>query len=108
MSFRVTPGKRQWRFYMGEEIIDVPISSCLSANSLSFLRTMALAGRGIIMMPIWMVRDDLKHGRLVTVLSEYSLDPRGTPINAVFAHNRHLAPKVRAFVEILAERVEDL
>lgn len=55
-----------------------------------------------------MVRDDLKHGRLVPVLPEFSLDPKGTSINAVFAHNRHLAPKVRAFVDFLAERMETL
>lgn len=29
-------------------------------------------------------------------------------IHAVFAHNRHLAPKVRAFVDFLAERLQAL
>lgn len=31
-----------------------------------------------------------------------------TPFHAVFAHNRYLAPKVRVFVDFLAERMEQL
>lgn len=108
LSFRVRPGKNHWRFHLSEELVDVPISGCLNANSLSFLRSMAVAGRGIIMVPKWMVRDDLKQGHLVPVLSELTMDPAGTPVNAVFAHNRHLAPKVRGFVDFLAERMKRL
>jgi len=108
LSFRVKPGKNHWRFRMPAETVDVSITGCLNANSLSFLRSMAVAGRGIIMVPKWMVRDDLMHGHLLPVLADISLDPAGTPINAVFAHNRHLAPKVRAFVDFLAERMEAL
>ena len=83
LSFRVKPGKNHWRFRMPAETVDVPISGCLNANSLSFLRSMAVTGRGIIMVPKWMVRDDLKHGHLVPVLEDFSLDPTGTPINAI-------------------------
>ena len=108
LSFRVRPGKNHWRFRMPSETVDVSIAGCLNANSLSFLRSMAVAGQGIIMVPKWMVRDDLTHGHLVCVLPEISLEPDGAPINAVFAHNRHLAPKVRAFVDFLAERVKTL
>ena len=56
----------------------------------------ALAGLGIIMVPTWMIRDELKHAHLVPVLEDFPLVPPSTPIHAVFAHNRHLAPKVRA------------
>jgi len=108
LSFRIKPGKNHWHFRMPAEEVDVSITGRVNANSLSFLRSMAVAGRGIIMVPKWMVRDDLTHGLLVPVLSDISRDPVGTPINAVFAHNRHLAPKVRAFVDFLAERMEAL
>jgi len=77
-------------------------------NSLVFLRNAALAALGIIMIPTWMIRDELKHGHLVPLLEDFPLVPPSTPIHAVFAHNRHLAPKVRAFVDFLAERMETL
>ena len=108
LSFRVRQGKNHWRFRLPEETVDVPISGRLNANSLTFLRSMAVAGQGIILVPQWLVYDDLKHGRLVPILEDFSLHLTGIPINAVFAHGRHLAPKVRAFIDFVAERMKTL
>ena len=108
LSFRVKPGKNCWSFKLAQDTVDVPISGRLNTNSLTFLRSIALASRGIIMIPTWMVRDELRLGHLVPVLEGFSLEPSSTPINAVFANNRHLAPKVRAFVDFIAERMETL
>lgn len=108
LSFRTHPGKNHWRFKLPKSELDVPISGRLNANSLVFLRDSALAGLGIIMVPVWMVGDALKQRRLVPLLEDFPLSPPSTPINIVFAHNRHLAPKVRAFVDFLTERMKTL
>lgn len=89
LSFRTKSGKNYWSFLVSEECIDVLISGSINANSLSFLRSMAVAARGIIMIPKWMVRDELVKGQLVSVLDEFPLNLDGTPIDAVFSHNRH-------------------
>ncbi len=106
LSFRTRPGKNHWSFKVAEDTLDVSISGRLNANSLVFLRDAALAGLGIIMIPTWMIQDGLKHGHLVPLLEDFPSVPPSTPIHAVFAHNRHLAPKVRAFVDFLADRME--
>jgi DNA-binding transcriptional LysR family regulator len=108
LSFRTHPGKNHWRFKLPKSELEVPISGRLNANSLVFLRDSALAGLGIIMVPVWMVDDALKQRRLVPLLEDFPLLPPSTPINIVFAHNRHLAPKVRAFVDFLTERMKSL
>lgn len=108
LSFRTGPGKNHWSFELPHGALDVLISGRLNVNSLVFLRNAALDGLGITMIPSWMVRDDMQKGRLVALLEDFPLLPSSTPIHAVFAHNRHLAPKVRAFVDFLAERMETL
>lgn len=108
LSYRTNPGKNYWRFKQAQDTLDVPITGPVNADSLVFLRNTALGARGIIMIPTWMIRDELKHGNLVPLLEDFPLEPPSTPIHAVFAHNRHLAPKVRAFVDFLAERMETL
>jgi hypothetical protein len=45
---------------------------------------------------------DVKAGRLVQVLQD-SEAPAETNIYAVYPHSRHLSPKVRAFVDMLAD-----
>jgi len=106
LSFRTRPGKNHWTFESPEGPIDVPISGRLNVNGLVFLRNSALSGLGIIMIPIWMMRDALSQGDLVPLLEKFPVIPPSTPIHAVFAHNRHLAPKVRAFVDFLTERMD--
>lgn len=108
LSFRTNPGKNYWSFRLNDSSLDVPISGELNVNSLVFLRAAAAAARGIVMIPVWMVREELRHGHLVPLLENFPLVPPSTPINAVFANNRQLAPKVRAFLDFLAERLDKL
>ena len=56
---------------------------------------------GILFAPTFLVADDLRHGRLQPVMSDYSWV---TAIYAVYPQNRHLSAKVRAFVDFLADR----
>ena len=106
LSFRTQPGKNYWRFGSPEGVIDVPISGRVNVNGLVFLRNAALHDLGIIMIPTWIMRVELRQGGLVPMLEKFPVIPPSTPIHAVFAHNRHLAPKVRAFVDFLVERME--
>ncbi len=49
----------------------------------------------------YLVHEDIRAGRLTPVLTEYVHDQAW--ISAVYPHKRHLSPKVRAFVDFLAE-----
>jgi DNA-binding transcriptional LysR family regulator len=62
----------------------------------------ARAGLGITRAPAFAAVDDLRAGRLRPLLCEFEPDP--VPIHAVYPQTRHLAAKVRAFVDFLAAR----
>ncbi|HEX6958267.1 MAG TPA: LysR family transcriptional regulator [Ferrovibrio sp.] len=80
----------------------VKVSGRLHANNGDMLRIAALAGTGIIFSPSFMVGADLAAGRLVPLLESYTPAPSG--IYAVYPAQRYLTPKVRAFIDFLAER----
>ncbi len=101
LSFRVG-ARAQWCFDTDAGPVEVDVDGPVHVNSLSFLLNMALAHQGIVMLPCWMARGAVEDGGLVTVLDGFPLLPGETPISAVYAHSRHLAPKVRAFVDTLA------
>ena len=62
---------------------------------------LARQGLGIAPMPELYAAQALDSGELVRVLPEWT---RGeTPIHAVYPSRRSLAPKLRAFVEFVAE-----
>ncbi|WP_438036477.1 LysR family transcriptional regulator [Sorangium sp. So ce204] len=85
----------------GDAVLEVPISGPFHANDVDVLRRLAIAGSGIIAMFDFLAKDALAEGTLVTVLDEF---PTTTwPIHALYPKNRHLLPKVRVFVDFLAE-----
>src|SRR3546814_1662239 len=62
---------------------------------------LALSGAGLAMLAAHVVGEHLKSGRLVSVLDDHVRED--VPIYAVYPSNRHLSPKVRAFVDYLVE-----
>lgn len=73
------------------------------ANDLLTLQRAVLAGIGVCWLPSYMCEDDLRQGRLVRLLPDWTF-PRGI-VHAVFPSRRGLAPAVRSFLDFLGERV---
>jgi DNA-binding transcriptional LysR family regulator len=93
----------QWAFALpdgGVQMVDV--SGRLSANNGDALQAAAREGAGLVYLPSFIVGEDLQAGRLVSVLDGFTTV--GATVNAVYPHARHLSPKVRVFVDFLAER----
>jgi DNA-binding transcriptional LysR family regulator len=66
------------------------------------IRSAALAGVGVVQLPILMVSEHLAAGALVKVIPDWA--PRREIIHAVFPTRRGLLPSNRALVDYLAER----
>lgn len=64
------------------------------------LRNAALAGLGVLQLPILMVREELDKGTLVRLLPDWH--PRREIIHAVFPSRRGLLPAVRLLIDHLA------
>lgn len=92
-----------WRFRSAEGEVQLRLSGRLRINNGDALRAAALAGGGIALLPSFLVGDDLRAGRLLRVLPDWQ-DAYEAAIHAVYPASRNLSPKVRAFVDFLAER----
>jgi DNA-binding transcriptional LysR family regulator len=82
----------------------VPITGNFQANNGETLRRMAVDGLGISRLSSYHVERDIAAGRLVPILEEFNAGERQVT-HAVFVGHEHLATRVRAFVDFLAERV---
>jgi DNA-binding transcriptional LysR family regulator len=70
-------------------------------NDGAVLHEWALAGMGLAWRSLWEVGEDLRWGRLVSVLDAFATPPVG--IHAVFPQRRHLPLRVRLFIDLLKE-----
>ena len=98
----VTP-RNVWRFRdaSGQERA-VRVSGTLHSNNGDVLAEVAARGGGIVVEPAFIVGPDVRAGRLVPLLQEFT--PAPLPIYAVYPTRKHLSAKVRRFVEFLVER----
>jgi len=78
---------------------EVPITGSYYANNADVLLEAAQAGTGIVWLLDFIVAEAVAAGRLVEVLADHSIVTR--PVHALYPRNRHLLPKVRAFLGFL-------
>lgn len=101
---RDQPGANAWAFDGASGRQVVRVSGAFVANDGPSLVAAAAAGLGIVAVPRWLIGAELKRRQLKPVLTEYTPDPADTPLHAVYPHQRHLPPKVRVFIDFLANR----
>lgn len=91
-----------WRFGPHSDLRDVRVHGRLRFNGAEACVAAAVAGFGVVRTPAFAAAEDLRAGRLVPVLCNF--EPELIHVHAVYPHARHLAAKVRAFVDFLAQR----
>ncbi|MDO8208321.1 MAG: LysR family transcriptional regulator [Gallionella sp.] len=85
-----------WRLMDGNAIWEEVAPGRLTLNSPDMIQQLLLDGAGIAALPCGFVSDDLRTGRLVRVLPEWSLPT--VPAWAVMPMRRYLPAKTRAFL----------
>lgn len=104
MLYRYQESASDWSFgYPDGSTTSVAVQGNLRINNSMALREAVLAGHGLARMPLFVVADDLKSGRLVAVLENLSVLELAA--YAVYPDRRSAPAKVRALVEYLAEHL---
>jgi DNA-binding transcriptional LysR family regulator len=100
-SFHGYPAPRNWVFQSPDGEIAVFPKARLSINDGHALVEAALAGGGIIQASELAVKPHLQSGSLKTLLEAYPSPTR--PMHVVFPHQKFKVPKLRVFVDWIAE-----
>lgn len=88
-----------WRYRVGGEDREACVQGNLRLNNTEAIRDAAVAGLGLVQLGAFLVGEDIRHGRLVAVLEEFSREE--SPVCAVYPTRRHVSPKVRMFIEMI-------
>lgn len=96
----------EWVFKAPDGAQHIHISGPVTASESEILLVLARQGVGIIRVSEHVVRDDLQAGTLVPLLEGYEIE-KPQPIYAAYLSRRHLNSRVRAFVDYLAENLDD-
>ncbi|MEQ8661910.1 MAG: LysR family transcriptional regulator [Gammaproteobacteria bacterium] len=92
--------RSSWRFRVDGRSELVRVRGRLQVNSAVFVRAQLVAGAGIGLVPEFIGTDALAAGELVTL--PFTCEPPTIGIHVVYPRRRHLAQRVRVFVDFLA------
>jgi len=90
----------------GPERVTVAPNIIMKINNLTMIREAALTGLGIAILPRYMCLDALARGTLALVLEPWS--PERADVFVVHAGGRHVAPKIRAFIDHFSNELHSI
>jgi DNA-binding transcriptional LysR family regulator len=106
LIYQYEPGglgdKHEWYFNRGGHRIRIPVNGNLRINSSQALVKAAVQGIGLAKLSSFMVTDEIKSGKLISVLSEFCA--RDIQIHVAYPNQRYLPSKVKVFLDFLIER----
>ncbi|UGV27720.1 LysR family transcriptional regulator [Rhodopseudomonas boonkerdii] len=92
----------QWKFTGKDGDHWIQPSWSLCVNNAEVLRDAAVRSRGIALLPTFIAGDALREGSLKRILKGYKAPP--LTLYAIYPPTRHLAVKVRLFIDFLVAR----
>jgi DNA-binding transcriptional LysR family regulator len=95
----------QLSFARGNEERRISVVAEMASNDGQLLRQAALAGMGLMVQPAYVVTEDVEAGRLVPVLTDWSLP--SVTMNIVFPSRTHLPARTRLFIDALVKHFRE-
>lgn len=111
LCFTYTAGDAIWRFKRYEEVCEIKVNGSLNVNNSEVLRQACLDGVGLILMPTWLIGEDIQAGRLQAVLTDFQFYPQAnldTGIYALYLPNRRHSLRVQIFIDFLTQHLSNL
>jgi len=96
---------RGWAFLVDGALTHLRPSGRLDCSDGQVLHDWCAAGLGIAWRSTWEVEQEIAGGALVTLLDDFAAPPNG--IYALFPHARHLALRVRLWIDFLKHTYGD-
>lgn len=101
--FPATGKINAWQLSRDGQPLDLELPVAMIANTLEPLLCFAEQGLGLACVPDLSVRCQIEAGRLVSVLDAYSQSH--TVFRLVWPSSQHLSPKLRVFIDFVAENL---
>lgn len=101
ISYSYWSSGNTWHFQGPAGEVSVNLRSRIQANNGDTCRAVALAHQGVVLLPDFLIYDDLRTGRLIELMPEFRALELG--VFAVYPTRKQLPLKVRKLVDFLVE-----
>jgi DNA-binding transcriptional LysR family regulator len=99
LGFMAPTGNGTWVLDKAKARAEIPVRFACTANNLSAIHQVALAGLGIALLPLFLCSADLDRGALVPVLEDWGAEE--VPVHLLHPKSRFVPVKTRALIDHL-------
>ncbi len=96
----------EWSFWRGDETVSVHVNGSLKVNNSLAASQAAVAGLGLIFLPMFTVLDGLERGMLKTVLEEWSTE--SLTLYAIYPKHRQHSAKLQVLIDFISESLASI
>lgn len=104
LDFAGSSNPGTWCFDAADGVQEIAVRGPFRANSGYALRSAAIVGLGIVLLPRLLLDQDIASGRLVVLLDRWH--PQSRPVQLLSLPDRHPTPKLRLFIEALIRELD--
>jgi DNA-binding transcriptional LysR family regulator len=94
-------GTEVWEMTSSKGTLQVPMAGRIFLNDLNMVRTLAVQGNGIALLPTFLCYPEVKAKKLVRILPEWKSG--AAPVHFVYPAQRYATPKLNAFIAMATE-----
>jgi DNA-binding transcriptional LysR family regulator len=91
-------GRDAWNLNSSHNSISVPMQARTLANSIGVVKSMAVNGQGVALLPTFVCKIGVANGDLIPVLPAWQA--KADPVHLVYPQQRFMPPKLRAFLDL--------
>lgn len=92
-------GAGTWPFLNGPDTIHQRVQIEFSTNNPEMIKSLALSGKGVALMPHFEIAEALADGRLIVLMPDYSLPT--LPVNLIYPTRRLMTAALRSFIDFI-------
>jgi DNA-binding transcriptional LysR family regulator len=102
-KFPATGRIERWPFNLPADEPDPALRERMTCSDIESITYALLQGEGIAFLPTFIIADELRDGRLTTILEEY-MDQTVT-LSMLWPASRYASPKLRAFIDYVVQHM---
>jgi DNA-binding transcriptional LysR family regulator len=107
LGFNFRRSTSEWPFLVDGHLAHLAVGGGMLTNNGETMRQLTLQGLGISRVGLFHVYDDIARGDLVELLPGFNAGDL-EEINLIFLNQRHMPPRIRAFIDFAVDRLAPL
>lgn len=101
-----TPIGNKWSLFSENNSQTIRVNSSTQINDITFIKSLALSGLGICLLPTFTCYPEVKSGKLIRVLKKWRSDEKA--VHFIYPAHKFISPKTRAFIDLTQDLFKDI